>query len=583
MHVVLGGTGGIGATIAAWLLEQAGGLIVLVARRPELPACLAGKADRVQLIAADLAAEPASLIADRIEQALSGSAVGLVSVVHAVGTAAGGLISRREAGAASTASAAKLTGALLVEELIARHRPTLALYCSSMSAQLGGIGQVDYAAANGALDGFARYQAGGAESTVRLAVDWDVWRDVGMASDALAGNVRHQAHLAVGLTLPEAKRMLDQALTLQLPQLLISTTDLDQSAAFYEPALGRSEPADGALAEHLAGCLRRWLGVTDLDPTVSLYELGADSLILVDLVAEVSDRTGIELLLSQLSHQVSLAEVLALLGEPPAAQTAATLSAQINPVTVQVWQHGTEPTVVCLLHPIGGDVLAYRPLVAAIDDQLTVGLIADPALSATDQAAAWPIGERARHYYAALQASFPRERWRWRLAGWSFGGWLAVAMAALAEEAGCPADEIFLIDPPSPDAGSRLAQYADGQLAAVFAAELAPADGRTRPEALAYAERLASCGRANLAAMADYRPPALAGTPAQLWLASTPTPGLTEPQSTQTLSRQWLTHLPHLTSWQELATDHAGIVRPPYIELIAAAINAARQPALRVG
>ena len=581
VHLVLGGTGGIGATIAAWLLEHSGGRVVLLARRPHLPPGLTRWADRVETIPADLATEPVALLADRIGRAVDR----LDSVVHAAGIGAGGLIVRRDAAKATAATAAKLNGALLVERLVARYRPALALYCSSMSAQLGGVGQLDYAAANGALDGFACYRADDTETTLRLGIGWDVWREAGMARESLRDNARHQAHLAVGLTLDEARRVLDRALRLQLPQVLVSTTDIERSAVFYapgpaEPGPAAKTPAAGTpavtTAEHLAECLRRWLELDDLDATASLYDLGADSLILINLVAEVKDCTGTDLTLSQLSHRVSLAEVLALLGvaESPA----------VDPVTLEVWQEGNGSTVLCLVHPVGGDVAVYRSLVSALDDRLTVCLIADPALH-RPELPAWSIAERARRYHAALQARFPHGQWRWRLAGWSFGAWMAVAMAVQAEAAGRPADEIYLLDPPPPDAGPRLAAYDDAQLDTVFAHELAhggEAD-RVGSQARAYADRLARCGRVNLASMAAYTPPALAVTPARLWLAGRPTAGLPALEPPDARARRWQPHLPGLTGWQALDTTHDGVVRPPHVQAVADTISAASLPVLTVG
>ncbi len=565
VHVVLGGTGGIGSTVAGWLLEQSNGPVILVARRPQRPSGLDQWADRVEVVPADLAVEAAETIAGRIEQAarrLAPDHAGIVTVVHAAGTASGGLIVRRDAVGAGSVSAAKLGGLLVAEELIVRHRPVLALYCSSMSAQLGGVGQVDYAAANGALDGFARYRDGENDPTLRVSVGWDVWREAGMARDALAGNARHQAHLAVGLTLDEARRVLGRVAALGLPQVLVSVTDLERSAAFYGPEPDRPGAQAEPLEEHLSARLREWLGLDELDPAASLYDLGADSLTLVDLIAEIRDQTGTDLLLSQFNPEVSLAEVLML--------AAKTRPAGDDQVPVEIWQEGTGPDLVCLIHPVGGDLLAYRSLVAAIDDRLTVCLIADPGLSAPAPPD-WTLAERARRYHAALAARFPNARWR--LAGWSFGAWVAIAMAAEAEAAGRPAEAVVLIDPPAPDAGSKLAAYDDAQLETVFAGT-----GGSRD----YAERLARCGRASLASMAGYVPPVLAATPGLLWFATAPTAGLPAPEPADGRARHWGTHLPAGAEWRALDTTHDGIVREPHAAVIGAEISAAIQPALWV-
>src|ERR1700683_4044694 len=103
VHVVLGGTGGIGRTVAGWLLKHSDGPVILVARGSQRPPGLDQWADRVEVVQADLAAEAAEAIAGRIEQAarrLVPDHAGIVTVVHAAGTASGGMIVRRDAASA---------------------------------------------------------------------------------------------------------------------------------------------------------------------------------------------------------------------------------------------------------------------------------------------------------------------------------------------------------------------------------------------------------------------------------------------------------------------------------------------------
>ncbi|WP_172381237.1 non-ribosomal peptide synthetase [Streptomyces sp. MNP-20] len=582
-YVVLGGTGGIGCALAATLLTHADCRVVLLSRSGRLPADLAQWADRVDLVAADLAEDTADDVLARIERH-TGRVDG---VVHAAGAAGGGLIARRDGAATRWVTAAKLGGALLVERLIERHRPDFAVYCSSMAALFGGIGQFDYAASAGLLDGFARFRSGADEATLRIGIDWDIWSEVGMARDALRSDARHQAHLAFGLAVKEGQRLFERALHLQLPQLLVSTTDIERVRDFYAPPddaplavrqdappLAERDAAAGAGGDagELAGWLRDALGLDELDPDASLYDHGADSLTLIDLIAEVDERFGVDIELSRLSHRVSLNEVLTHLGEAAPATA--------EPVTLEVWQEGTGHEVVCLVHPVGGDIQAYRALVSALDPRLTVCLIADPALRAGDPPS-WSLAERARQYHAALQARFPHGTWRWRLAGWSFGAWVAQAMAAEAEAAGRPAAGLYLLDPPPPDAGPHFRAYDDTRLEAVFAHELNQGGGAGQASAgaTAYAERLARCCRANIAGMADHEPPVLAATPAWLWLATRPVAGLPALGAPERQQRLWQERLPALRECHPLDTTHYDIVRAPRVRVVADTVNATSAPA----
>ncbi|BCL25367.1 non-ribosomal peptide synthetase [Streptomyces aurantiacus] len=595
-HLVLGGTGGIGTGIAAWLLEHTDARVVLLARHPALPPALARWSDRVTLVAADLAEEPLDDLLER----LAPHTARLHGIVHAAGSATGALLVRRDAGTMRTASRAKLRAALLTERLIARHRPRYAAYCSSLSALFGGVGQFDYAAANGVLDAFAHYDGDAASATVRLSIGWDVWRDSGMARDALGTDTRHQAHLRTGLSTAEGQRVFADAVELQLPHLLVSTTPLEASRYFYEPPgpgtahkpqaahepLGAVEPPD---ATHLLEAARGLLGTDTLDPAASLYDLGADSLTLLDLLSEVKRLYGVDVELSRLSHQVSVNDLLARLDRPPPAEDFSG-----DPVATETWQTGDDQDVLCVIHPVGGDIQAYRPLVSALDARTTVCLVPDPALR-DPHLPHWSVAERAGRYLAALRARFPSPKTRLRLAGWSFGALVAHSMAATAEAAGRPLDRLYLLDPPAPHASPLPEGLDEDALRAVFQHELlgnkrqstSPATGES------YAERLAHCCRANITAMTGHTAPRVTRTPSTLWLAteateattgltlaapapSTTTAAAAAPAPAAAAAAEWTALLPHPARVHHVHATHYGIVTGRHAQDIARAIDAER-------
>ncbi|MEU6394493.1 amino acid adenylation domain-containing protein [Streptomyces sp. NPDC046939] len=592
VHLILGGTGGIGRAIAAWLLEHTRSRVLLLSRNPRLPAELTPWADRVGLVPADLAVQPVQDIAAAVAE----HTPRLDGIVHAAGLGFGGLLVRRDATAMRDAAAARDRGALVVEHLIERFRPELAVYCSSMSALLGGVGQSDYAAGASLLDGFAHHRATETETTVRLAIDWDIWRETGMATQVANPDRRHQAHLEVGLTVEEGKAVFGRALALQLPQLLVSTTDLDLSRSFYAPAdAGRvqqpsspSEPAhrtdeaaarveDGAeeRARAMTRVIQDLLGVDRLDPEDSLYDLGADSLMMISLIVQIEDDFGVAFELGSFSHRVSLAEILKHLDAALAPAGTDAAESTETPVGVEIWQEGTGPDVLCLIHPVGGDIQAYRSLAAALGPVPTVCLIADPALR-DSTLPAWTLTERARHYDAALRARFGSPDHRIHLAGWSYGARVAMEMAALAESAGQRVETLHLLDPPPPRADALVAAYDETHLEKVFAAELGTAASPVSAEhAQAYADRLARCCRANLRSLGEHQVRPLASVPTFLWLAELPTAGMPAPGDPGETDRQWSACLPSTAVRRTLPTDHYGIVAPPHVNAVAETITAA--------
>ncbi|MER6535770.1 SDR family NAD(P)-dependent oxidoreductase [Streptomyces sp900105755] len=589
VHLVLGGTGGIGSAAAAWLLEHTADRVILLSRTSQLPEEIARFADRVDLLATDLATTPVH----EVVACVAARTARLDGIVHAAGLGFGGLLVRRDAAAMRAAAAVRDNGALVTEQLISRFRPQFAVYCSSMSALLGGVGQSDYAAGANYLDALAHHRADDSDTTSRISIGWDIWRETGMATRALHTDLRHRAHLDVGLTAEEGKAVFAQALGLGLPHLLVSTTGIEQSRAFYAPAAAaREHPTAapetkyGAAAADACGAARRaaalarsiqdLLGVDALDPDDSLYDLGADSLTLLGLIADIEDDHGVALDLTSFSHRVSLAEILKHLDDAIASTPALPREAAgiISPVALDVWQEGTGTAVLCLVHPVGGDIQAYRSLVAALGPAPTVCLIADPALRDADLPA-WSLTDRARHYDAALRDAFSGQERQLHLAGWSFGARVAMEMAHLAEAAERPVHALYLLDPPPPRAADLVAGYDESQLEAVFAAELGTSASPSSTEhAQAYAERLARCCRANLRALGEHQVRPLAFTPTLVWLAEQATAGLPAPGDPRETERQWSHCLPPSALRRSLPTDHYGIVASPHVHTVAEAITA---------
>ncbi|MBF7140965.1 MULTISPECIES: hybrid non-ribosomal peptide synthetase/type I polyketide synthase [Pseudomonas] len=593
--LVLGGSGGIGMSLCQYLLREPGRRVILLSREGQVPAALVCHGSRVEALKADLgdlARWP------QVLDTLGQREETLAAVIHAAGVGAGSLIRLRDPVHMRNAMAAKTHGVLAVEALIARFAPQAVVYCSSMSALLGGVGHLDYAATNALLDGFAHYQAPEDAGSHRLCIDWDIWREVGMAVGASTSDAAHQQHLTVGLSVEEGCEVFERAMAAGLPQVLVSTTALEVARRFYPsrpvsmaaPAQVEqglpgaasdaepSQPSQGdAVALRLHGCLCQWLGVDDLAEDANLYELGADSLTLLDLIDELQSATGETFQLSQFSPQVSLGEVLALVSAAHGQVAPTVQEGWDHAVLLDPWQAGDGRQWLYLVHPVGGDVQAYRELVANLDPALGVCVIADPALRLPELPAI-SLEERARVYLAAIQARHPQGA-TWQVAGWSFGAWVAQALCAQAAEAGFTPSGLYLIDPPAPDAGKELATIDEHSIEQVFQREFAlrwPGTGEsTLPADLqAYLARLTQCCRNNIASMAGFVPPRLATTPVQVFMASQPNPyGIGTAWAPEALKAAWQALLPRLEGWQPMATDHYGIVAGPWVQRIAQAIS----------
>ncbi|WP_248743542.1 MULTISPECIES: non-ribosomal peptide synthetase [unclassified Pseudomonas] len=577
--LVLGGTGGIGRTLCEHLLQASGRRVVLLSRQGQLPANLAAYSPRIDCLQADIA--DLSRWPQVLEQ-LARRYGQLTGVIHAAGVGAGSLIRHRDARQMAETMAAKTRGMLAVESLIDQLSPGFVLYCSSMSALFGGAGHLDYSAASGVLDGFAHYRPDTTNACLRLGINWDIWRDIGMATTSNGGDAAHQEHLTVGLSTEEGCRVFDLTMAVQLPQLLVSTTGIDTARRFYPVRHGAvvaqvEVPKGVDLSVRLRECLCKWLGVAELEDDDSLYDLGADSLTLLDLIDELQAATGEVFQLSQFSHKVSLSEVLGLVADSTAEASDDAPNSWNDAVRIDQWHSGAGREWLYLIHPVGGDVQAYRELVSTLPADLGVCVIADPAL----RVPALPnisIVERARWYLQAIKAHLP-VGCAWRLAGWSFGAWVAQALCQQAQADGFRQPLLYLIDPPAPDAGAELAGIDERTIEQVFQREFAQRWPDVEGQALseerqAYLQRLTVCCRNNMASMVDFRPPALCNTRVQMFIAGHANPyGLGNAWNMNDLQRNWQALLPQLQSWQRLETDHYGIVAGRWARMLAEVIG----------
>lgn len=146
-------------------------------------------------------------------------------------------------------------------------------------------------------------------------------------------------------------------------------------------------------------------------------------------------------------------------------------------------------------------------------------------------------------------------------------------MAALAEEAGEAPGALYLLDPPSPDPAAR-PTVDEEQVAAVFALELRGnrADHALTEQGRAYAERLAQCCRANLAALAGHRLPRLTRTPGSLWLAQQPVGELPVAMAAPSTAAEWEPRLPAAFRTHHVPVTHYELVADPHVRAVAEVI-----------
>lgn len=202
VYLITGGLGGIGLSLAEDLARRSQAKLVLVGR-----SALPPRAQWPQLSQADdrqarqlrdllaleqLGAEVLVLSADVTDPAQMAhvreeaiARFGTVhGIIHAAGVAGGTMVEAHSSETAARVLAPKVTGTLVLAQVFEQDTLDFLVLCSSVVSVAGGLGQVDYCAANVFMDAFASGHS--TPNTPIYSVNWGAWLEVGMAVETHA-------------------------------------------------------------------------------------------------------------------------------------------------------------------------------------------------------------------------------------------------------------------------------------------------------------------------------------------------------------------------------------------------------------
>lgn len=415
VYVVSGGTRGLGARAARHLVARGARRLAVLGIRPLPP--------RHEWVHGDLAGEQAETVGNirRLERmgaqvmvhtgALTARAeiAGFLATVRASLGPIGGVVHcagrpsqgptpliRKELPDLRAVLAPKTDGLDVLVELTAGDRLEFFLLYSSVSAVVGalGAGVADYAAANAYLDYVARYQVRAGRTCFR-SVNWPVWREDGPApgpDDAARGG--HDALARAGLaalTGAAGLAALDRVLALPPgPPVLPAPAGpggFDPEAALrvnqplpVPPA--STAPAPDAVASTpvvaaptvapapqsvpppvwLVGLFSRALGIpeADLDPRAAFGDLGVESVLLAQLLADIEAHVGRSLEPATLLDHPTLEALGAHLADtgiaPPTVRPSTLPPA--TPLAATAPRPASAPPVVAVAGPVPDDRIA---------------------------------------------------------------------------------------------------------------------------------------------------------------------------------------------------------------------------------
>ena len=324
VYLISGGAGGLGHLIATEMASRAPGItLVLTGRSPANERILSQLAGlqalgaQAEYLVLDVSDEGAvRALVERILQRhgrLSG-------VIHSAGVLNDSFVAKKTRHELEAVMAPKVKGLMVLDEATA----SLPLECfvafSSIAAELGNVGQTDYAAANGFMDAYMTLRAQRVQSGQRqgrsISINWPLWEEGGMQLDASTRKRMWRSMGMAALSTSSAMLAFEQIMMQPGPQVVVLagersrlTATLATSAAL--PRLQAAQPANRETAysaeqaselqarvqSMLVGMVSESLkiGRHDIDVDSELSEFGFDSITLTKFGNQLSEKYNLEL------------------------------------------------------------------------------------------------------------------------------------------------------------------------------------------------------------------------------------------------------------------------------------------------
>jgi len=343
-YLVTGGLGGFGLRTAQWLAEKGARHLVLVGRRGVADdtaraaiAALEGQGVQVRAQSCDVTDKQAL---QGLLQDIARTLPPLRGIVHAAVVIEDGLARNASTETIERTMAAKVLGAQHLHALTQALPLDFCIYYSSATSLFGNPGQSSYVAANHALEALAVQRRD--QGLPATCVRWGAIDDVGFLArnekvkDALLARIGGRALPAAaaldaleGLLLADASgvavldlqwptlaRLLPTAAAPRFVELARGDRDSDQDLT-HDVAHLLAILDDTALHAAFGDMLKAEIGEVlrvapdKIDPERSLYDMGLDSLMGVELIAALESRFGVRLPVMTLSESPTVIKLTA--------------------------------------------------------------------------------------------------------------------------------------------------------------------------------------------------------------------------------------------------------------------------------
>ena len=346
VYLITGGLGGMGLTTVEWLSNKNHDATVILISRSQFPQKhmwqdwlatrpaeditskkikilqrITEKGCRIEVLQADVAdykqMKEVTILIEKKFGPVNG-------IFHLAGVSGKGLTGLKEINEVENVFHPKVQGLQTLINLFRNKKLEFFIASSSLTAIAGGVGQIDYCAANIYLD-FCLRQNPFIYCKRSLVINWNAWRSVGMAT-----NVKHTTHcyLYAGNSITPEKGMLvlEQLLNCSYNQVIVSRfspkNEIERiKKTFPMPQINKvqnsstlfSKIKQYSVQDIVTSAWKNILGVDVIDEQSSFYDYGGDSLALIQLVALLEKSANIKVTLQELVQHLKFNKMVELI------------------------------------------------------------------------------------------------------------------------------------------------------------------------------------------------------------------------------------------------------------------------------
>jgi len=453
VYLVTGASGGIGSALVEYLVDSLQAKVICLGQSEDKLKTSLSNINPEQILCLPVDLESVDQVIQAFEQGTS--QFGPISGgFHLAGTAPWGTVKEKSFGQIQETLSPKVRGTLNLDVGCQQFDVPWMVAFSSISSLIGGYGLLDYCAANRFLDEFAQ----GNHSTHWVSINWDTWRETGMAVQPVTQGKSELLELRLqrGMTNAEGFGVLDEVLGSGASQVIVTKQPLEahqqEAIRFAQKLAPRTVLADDlpgdllnqGTIQMLKDRFQACLGGTTVGLEDNFFGLGGDSLMAITLINDINRLIDPPLPTTALMASPTVKDLaVAIEGQQKKPKAEKTVEYQF---LVPISKPNSHRPV--FVFPTGGGyVYYYKDFAQTVESELnTVGFQArgldgkEPPFGS--------IEEMARAFTAELIDFYPQGTVV--LGGASFGGLVAFEVSQQLIEKGREVELLFLIDTPGP-------------------------------------------------------------------------------------------------------------------------------------